>query len=148
LVRILRNKGRLDEKALLNIALLKKTEVQQIMVEMQAAGFVGIQEVPKDNKADVKKSFFLWFADFDKSTVKLLDNSYKTMVRCKQVLEKLREKEKDVLMLTKRTDVRGREQELLRKEYYERYSKFQECEKKLWAQIMRLDDLIALFRDF
>jgi DNA-directed RNA polymerase III subunit RPC3 len=148
LVRILRANGKLDEKALMNLALMRKAEVQQKMVEMQKAGFVQIQEVPRDNKSDVKKSFFLWFCDVDKSYIKLMDNSYKSMVRCLQVLEVLRQKEKDVLLLTRRTDVKGREKDVMRKEYYDRYSRFQENERKLFTQIMRLDDLTALLRDF
>ncbi|KAK0651501.1 RNA polymerase III subunit RPC82-domain-containing protein [Cercophora newfieldiana] len=148
LVRILRANGKLDEKALMNVALMRKAEVQQKMVEMQRAGFVQVQEVPRDNKADVKKSFFLWFCDVDKSYIKLTDNSYKSMVRCLQVLEVLRQKEKDVLMLTRRTDVKGREKDVMRKEYFDRYSRFQENERKLLAQVMRLDDFVALLRDF
>ncbi|KAK0626944.1 RNA polymerase III subunit RPC82-domain-containing protein [Immersiella caudata] len=148
LVRILRANGKLDEKALMNVALMRKAEVQQKVVQMQKAGFVQIQEVPRDNKSDVKKSFFLWFCDVDKSYIKLADNSYKSMIRCLQVLEVLRQKEKDVLMLTRRTDVKGREKDVMRKEYYDRYSRFQENERKLFAQVMRLDDFIALVRDF
>jgi len=148
LVRILRAKGKLDEKALINTGLMRKAEVQQKMVEMEQAGFVQIQEVPRDNKADVKKSIFLWFCNPDESYMKLLDTSYKSMVRCLQVLEVLRQKDKDVLMLTKRTDVKGREKDVMRKEYFDRYSRFQENERKLLAQIMRIDDLVALLRDF
>ncbi|KAK3944492.1 DNA-directed RNA polymerase III subunit RPC3 [Diplogelasinospora grovesii] len=148
LARILRVKGKLDEKALPNVALMRKAEMQQKMLEMQTAGFVHVQEVPRDNKADVKKSFFLWFCDVDKSLNKLLETSYKTMVHCIQVLEVLRQKEKDILLLTKRSDVRGREKDVMRKEYYDRYSRFLENEKKLFAQVMRIDDLVALIRDF
>ncbi|KAK0612861.1 DNA-directed RNA polymerase III subunit RPC3 [Bombardia bombarda] len=148
LVRILRNKGKLDEKALPNVALMRKPEIQQKMLEMQTAGFVQVQEVPRDNKADVKKSFFLWFHDEEKSIGRLLDTSYKAMLRCMQVLEVVRQKERDVLMLTKRTDVKGREEEVMRKEYYERYRKFLDCERKLFAQTMRLDDMVALLRDY
>ncbi|KAK4451799.1 RNA polymerase III subunit RPC82-domain-containing protein [Podospora aff. communis PSN243] len=148
LVRILRANGKLDEKALMNIALMSKAEVQQKTVELQKAGYVQIQEVPRDNKSDVKKSFFLWFCDVDRSYIKLMDESYKSMVRCLQVLEVLRQKEKDVLMLTKRTDVKGREKDVMRKEYFDRYFSFQESERKLFTQVMRLDDLVALLRDF
>ncbi|KAK3387462.1 RNA polymerase III subunit RPC82-domain-containing protein [Podospora didyma] len=148
LVRILRAKGKLDEKALPNVALMRKPEVQQKMLEMQTAGFVHVQEVPRDNKADVKKSFFLWFSDVNRSFDRLLDTSYNTMLRCIQVLERLRQKEKEVLMLTKRTDVKGRERDVMRKEYFERYSRFRENEKKLFAQVMRLDDVVAVLRDF
>jgi len=148
LVRILRAKGKLDEKTLPNVALMRKPEIQQKMLEMQTAGFVHTQEVPRDNKADVKKSFFLWFCDVDKSLDRILDTSYKTMLRCIQILEVRRQKEKDVLMLTRRTDVRGREKDVMRKEYYDRYSRFRDHEKRLFAQLMRLDDLICLIRDF
>ncbi|KAK4122567.1 hypothetical protein N657DRAFT_620446 [Parathielavia appendiculata] len=148
LVRILRAKGKLDEKALPNVALMRKPELQQKMLEMQTAGFVHVQEVPRDLKADVKKSFFLWFCDVDRSLNRLLDTSYKTMLHCMQVLEALRQKERDVLETTKRTDVRGREKDTMRKEYYERYSRFLECERKLFAQVMRLDDFVSVLRDF
>ncbi|AEO71072.1 uncharacterized protein THITE_2123067 [Thermothielavioides terrestris NRRL 8126] len=148
LVRILRAKGKLDEKALPNVALMRKPELQQKMLELQTAGFVDVQEVPRDVKADVKKSFFLWFCDVDRSLERLLDTSYKTMVHCIQVLEALREKERDVLETTKRTDVRGREKDTMRKEYYERYARFLECERKLFAQVSRVDDLVAVLRDF
>ncbi|KAK1832764.1 RNA polymerase III subunit RPC82-domain-containing protein [Podospora conica] len=148
LVRILRSNGKMDEKALQNIALMRKGELQEKMLEMQTAGFVQIQEVPRDNKADVKKSLFLWHVDLESSSKMMLETSYKSMVRCLQVLEVLRQKEKDVLMLTKRTDVKGREKDVMRKEYFDRYSRFQVHEKQLFAQVQRLDDLVALLRDF
>ncbi|KAL2265166.1 hypothetical protein VTJ83DRAFT_6266 [Remersonia thermophila] len=148
LARILRSKGKLEEKALPNVALMRKPELQQKMLEMQSAGFVWVQEVPRDLKADVKKSFFLWFCDVERSLGQMLANSYTTMVHCMQVLEALRYKERDVLETTKRTDVRGREKDAMRKEYYERYSRYLDCERKLFAQMMRLDDLVSVLRDF
>jgi DNA-directed RNA polymerase III subunit RPC3 len=148
LVRILRAKGKLDEKALPNVALMRKPELQQKMLEMQTLGFVHVQEVPRDLKADVKKSFFLWFCDAERSLNRLLETSYTTMAHCIQVLGALRQKERDVLETTKRSDVRGREKDTMRKEYYERYSRFLECERKLFAQVMRVDDLVAVLRDF
>ncbi|KXX81655.1 DNA-directed RNA polymerase III subunit RPC3 [Madurella mycetomatis] len=148
LVRILRAKGKLDEKALPNVALMRKPELQQKMLEMQTTGFVHVQEVPRDVKADVKKSFFLWYCDVDRSLDRLLDTSYKSMIHCLQVLDMLREKEKDVLATTKRTDVRGREKDTMRKEYYERYSRFLENERQLFSQVMRIDDLVSVLRDF
>ncbi|KAK1761255.1 RNA polymerase III subunit RPC82-domain-containing protein [Echria macrotheca] len=148
LVRILRDKGKLDEKALHSIALMRKPDVQKKMTEMLKAGFVHVQEVPRDNKADVKKSIFLWFCDTDMSFKKITDNCYRAMVRCIQTLEVLRQNEQEVLMLTRRTDVKGREKDVMREEYYERYARFQDNERKLFAQVMRLDDLVALLRDF
>ncbi len=148
LVRILRAKGKLDEKALPNVALMRKPELQQKMLEMQIAGFVDVQEVPRDLKADVKKSFFLWYCDMNGSHRHLLRVGFTSMAHCIQVLEALRQKERDVLETTKRSDVRGREKDTMRKEYYERYSAFLESERRLFAQIMRLDDLVSLITDF
>lgn len=148
LVRILRAKGKLDEKALPNVALMRKSDIQQKMLEMQRAGFVHVQEVPREPKADVKKSFFLWFCDVGMSLERVLDTSYKTMLHCMQVLSTLREQEKDVLTTTKRSDVRGREQEMMRKEYYEKYSRFLKSERMLYFQVMKIDDLVAALRDY
>jgi len=148
LVRILRAKGKLDDKALPNIALMRGVDLRRKMFEMHRAGFVSVQEVPRDVKADVKKSFFLFYCNVDRSLRELLDASYETMVHCLQVLEALRQKERDVLETTKRTDVRGREKDTMRKSYYERYSRFLDYERKLFAQVMRVDDLVSVLRDF
>ncbi|KAL1873069.1 hypothetical protein VTK73DRAFT_1166 [Phialemonium thermophilum] len=148
LVRILREKGKLDEKTLPNIALVKKTDVQNKMLEMQIAGFVDIQEVPRDNSRMANRTLFLWFTDTERSLTHMLDNTYKTAVRCLQTLSVYRRKEKDVLMLTKRTDVKGREKDVMQKEYYDRFARFLEIERKLLGHLMRLDDLISVLRDY
>ncbi|KAK4166778.1 DNA-directed RNA polymerase III subunit RPC3 [Cladorrhinum sp. PSN259] len=148
LVRILRANGKLDEKALPQIALMPKTEIQRRMLEMQSAGFVFVQEVPREAKADVKKSFFLWYDDLDKTRERIIDTSYKTMMHCIQVLETLRHKEKEVLATTQRSDVKGREEDMLKEEFYQRYKRFLKSEKMLFSQVMRVDDLVAVLRDF
>ena len=148
LVRILRRKGRLDEKTLPSIALAKKSDVQNKMLQMQMAGFVDIQEVPRDNSRTANRTLFLWFSDTDKCLSQVLDNTYKTMLRCLQRLAVHRRKEKDVLVLTKRTDVKGREKDVMQKEYYDRFARFLEIERKLLGHIMRLDELVGVLRDY
>jgi len=148
LARILRSKGKLDEKAIPQIALIPKQVMQVKLQEMEALDLVHIQEVPKDNKADVKKSFFLWYCDVDRSLNTLLLNSYKTMVRILQTLERLRQNDKDVLFYTKRSDVRGKEKDTMQGDYYERFARFLENERKLMGQLARVDDVVALLNDF
>ncbi|KAK3990528.1 RNA polymerase III subunit RPC82-domain-containing protein [Cladorrhinum sp. PSN332] len=148
LVRILRANGKLDEKALPQIALMPKNEIQRTILEMQSLGFVSVQEVPREAKADVKKSLFLWYTDLDKARESIIDTSYKTMMHCIQVLETLRHKDKDVLITTQRSDVKGHEKEMLKEEYYLRYKRFLESETMLFSQVMRVDDLVAVLRDF
>lgn len=148
LVRILRQKGKLDEKTLPSIALVKKTDAQHKMFEMKTAGFVDIQEVPRDTSRAANRTLFLWFSDTDRSLSQLLDNTYKTALRCLQTLAMHRRKERDVLMLTGRSDVKGREKDVMQKEYYDRFARFLDIERKLLGQMMRLDDLVAVLRDY
>lgn len=148
LVRILRQKGKLDEKTLPSIALVKKPDVQNKMLEMKMAGFVDIQEVPRDNSRTANRTLFLWFSDTDRCLSQLLDKTYKAMLRCLQTLAVHRRKEKDVLMLTGRSDVKGREKDVMQKEYYDRFARFLDTERKLVGHMMRLDELVAVLRDY
>jgi DNA-directed RNA polymerase III subunit RPC3 len=148
LVRILRKKGKLDEKSLPSIALMKKTDVQNKMLEMEVAGFVEIQEVPRDSSRTANRTIFLWYTDTDRCIHTLLNNTYKTAARCLQRLAVHRRREKDVLLLTKRTDVKGREKDVMQKEYYDRFAKLLEIERKLLGHMMRMDEMVAVLRDY
>ncbi|OIW27977.1 hypothetical protein CONLIGDRAFT_634308 [Coniochaeta ligniaria NRRL 30616] len=148
LVRILRKNGKLDEKALPSISLMKKSDVQNKMLEMEIAGFVDIQEVPRDNSRTANRTIFLWYTDTDRCIHTLLNNTYKTATRCLQRLSVHRRKEKDVLLLTKRTDVKGREKDVMQKEYYDRFAKLLEVERKLLGHMMRMDEMVAVLRDY
>lgn len=148
LVRVLRNKGKLDEKALPTVALMKKGDVQTKMLEMETAGFVDVQEVPRDASRTANRTIFLWYTPTERCFDQLLDRTYTTMVRCLQRLAAERRREKDVLLLTKRTDVKGREKEMMREGYYKRFAAFLEVERKLLGQVMRCDELVAVLRDY
>lgn len=148
LVRILRKKGKLDEKALPSISLMKKSDVQNKMLEMEIAGFVDIQEVPRDNSRTANRTIFLWYTDTDRCIHTLLNNTYKTATRFLQRLSVHRRKEKDVLLLTKRTDVKGREKDVMQKEYYDRFARLLEIERKLLGHMMRMDEMVAVLRDY
>lgn len=148
LVRILRKRGKLEEKSLPTIALMKKPDVQTKMLEMQTAGFVDVQEVPRDPSRTANRTIFLWYTATDRCISQLLERTYTTMLRCLQRLHAERRKEKDVLLLTKRTDVKGREQEVMAEGYYQRFAAHLEAEKKLLGQVMRLDELVAVLRDY
>ncbi|KAI0182137.1 RNA polymerase III subunit RPC82-domain-containing protein [Hypoxylon sp. FL1284] len=148
LTRILREKGKLDDKTLPSLALMKKSDVHVKMVEMQMAGFLDVQEVPRDNNRAAARTIFLWYFDLDRTLQLMLDNSCKSMVRCLVRLDVERRKRKDLLTTAERKDVRGREEEMLTGEKYNEYVEFLEMEKKFLGQIMRLDDIIAVLRDY
>lgn len=148
LVRILRRVGKMDEKTLPNLALLSKGDVQMIMLKMQMLGFADIQEVPRDNNRTASRTLFLYWTDTERCLDRLLDNTYKTMVRYMQRLDVERQKEADVLDLVKRDDVRGREKEMMQERYYNRFVRVSEIQEKILSHVMRLDSLVGTLRDF
>ncbi|ERT00126.1 hypothetical protein HMPREF1624_03495 [Sporothrix schenckii ATCC 58251] len=148
LARILRDKGKLDEKTLPTLALMKKSDVQNKMLEMQMHGFVDMQEVPRDNNRSASRTLFLWFCDTPRSLDTLLDNAYKSMVRCLRIRDVHRQENNEVLTFVQRPDVKGREKEALEKKYFDKYQSYCEIEQKLMGQVMRLDSLVGTLRDY
>jgi len=148
LFRILKDKGKLDEKGLLNIGLVGKKMIQATMLAMMMTGLVSQQEVPRDNKADCKKSIWLWYVDAKQVDRLLLQRTYKSMARTMQILARFRRQDKTLLDMAQRSDVIGKEKELLFDRDYERLARFLKNERKLMGQVMRLDDVVSLLRDF
>lgn len=148
LTRILREKGKLDEKMLPSAALMKKSDVQGKMLAMQMAGLVDVQEVPKDNSRLANRTLFFWFFDGERTQSQLLDDVYKAMLRCLQTLQVERHKERNILSFVERKDVQGKEEEVMTAEHYNKYNRHLEGQEKLIGQVMRLDDMVGVFRDY
>lgn len=148
LTRILREKGKLDEKTLPAAALMKKQEVQAKMLAMQMAKRIDVQEVPKDNSRLANRTLFFYFFDRERVEATMLEDVYKAMCRCYQTLEVQRHRNRNVLSFVERKDVQGREEEVMTAEHYNEYNKHLEVEEKLLGQISRLDELVAVFRDY
>lgn len=148
LTRILREKGKLDEKMLPSAALMKKSDVQGKMLAMQMAGLVDVQEVPKDNSRLANRTLFFWYFDGERTQSQLLDDVYKAMLRCLQTLQVERHKEQNILSFVERKDVKGKEEEVMTAEHYKKYNRHLEEQEKLLGQVMRLDDMVAVVRDY
>ncbi|KAI0884501.1 RNA polymerase III subunit RPC82-domain-containing protein [Annulohypoxylon maeteangense] len=148
LTRILREKGKIDDKTLPGLALMKKPDVHVKMAEMEMAGFLDVQEVPRDNNRAAARTIFFWFFDLDRTLQRILDNTYKSMVRCFQRLEVERQKKKSVLEMAERKDVQGIEEDRLRGDVYNDYIRLLDIEKKLLGQVAKLDDIVSVLRDF
>lgn len=148
LTRILRERGKLDEKMLPSAALMKKSDVQGKMLEMQMAGIVDVQEVPKDGSRLANRTLFFWYFDKERTQIQALDDVYKAMLRCLQTLEVQRHKERNILSFVERKDVQGKEEEVMTTEHYNKYNEHLEVQKKLLGQVMRLDELVGVLRDY
>lgn len=148
LSHVLRKFGKLDEKQIQKIALMKQGEVRKSLIRMEMAGFADIQEVPKDAMRTPNRTIFLWWFDTERVSVQLLDNICKTICRCLEVLETERYKSRDIIALSKRSDVAENEIEALTSEHLEELTNFRVKEERLTAQINRLDQLVGIFKDF
>jgi DNA-directed RNA polymerase III subunit RPC3 len=147
-IRVLHAKGRLDEKRLQEISLLPFKDLRQTLASMQTGGFVDLQEVPRDAQRQPSKTIYLWYYDPDRVCSSILEDTYKAMSRCLQRIKFERERERDFLEKTERTDVKGHEEEFLSEAELEHLRNWKAKEALLLAEVSRLDDMVAVFRDY
>ena len=148
LTRILRAKGKMEERPLMGIALLSKSDMHRRLLSMQVSGICELQEVPRDNSRLAAKTTFLWHYEDERYRRNMLANTLKTMVRVWQRLETERARESLLLGFVSRKDVAGREAEVMMPEHYNKYLGHLEVQQKLVGQISRLDETVAILRDF
>lgn len=148
LANILRDKGKLDEKNLVALAHMRKSDALPLLHRMSTSGLTEIQEVPKDNTRQAIRTIFLLYFEDDKAHAELLDRTYMSMARCLQVLDARRAKDREILELFERSDVKGREEERLHKDTITKYRNHLEVSNRLLNQVMRADEVVALLRDF
>lgn len=147
-VRVLHAKGKLDEKRLQEISLLPFKDLRQTLASMQAGGFVDLQEVPRDAQRQPSKTIYLWYYDPDRICSSILEDTYKAMSRCLQRLRFERDREKDFLEKTERSDVKGNEERYLSEAEQEHLQRWRAKEALLLGEVARLDDMVAVFRDY
>lgn len=148
LVRMMRKLGKVDEKMLYHAALLNQKDIRTKLAEMQMAGMVEVQCIPRDAAHTVNRSIYLWFFDADRVSSLLLNKIYKTMTRCLQRLEIERRRATGILSLAARSDVKNNETDALNGEQLNLLQNFRVKEEMLVGQIARLDDLVGIFRDY
>jgi DNA-directed RNA polymerase III subunit RPC3 len=151
LIRMLRKLGRLDERTLKDGALMKQKDVRTKLAELQLAGWIDIQEIPKDASRGVNNNrvIFLWFFDNERSSTLVLDHTYKAMSRLLQRLDVERRRAKPVLELTERSDIRDKPpEEYLSPAQLNELEAFRDKEDMLLGQLGRLDDIVGIFKDY
>lgn len=149
LVRMMKKVGKLEEKMIPNIGMMKQSEIRTKLAEMHMAGIVDIQEISRDAQHTIARTIFLWFFDQERVSAIYLDRLYKCMTKCLQRLDVEKSEAKDVLTALQRQDVKGQApEEFLEPESLRELQTFQYSEDALLTQIGRLDDLISLFQDY
>ncbi|KAJ5763152.1 hypothetical protein N7533_001833 [Penicillium manginii] len=147
-IRVLQAKGKLDEKRLQEISLLPMKDLRQTLATMQKGGFVDLQEVPKDAQRQPSKTIFLWYYDTDRLCSSILEDTYKAMSRTLQRIKTERGRVRDFLEKTERTDVKGHEEHYLTEGELVDLQRWRDLEALLLTEVARLDDMVAVFRDY
>ena len=148
IIRILQEKGKLDEKAIGSFGLMNQKLMRSILTTMHEAGHLELQEIPRDNHRQPSRTMFLWFFDPERCRKKVLEETYKAMARCLQRVRVEREMVRMVVEKSERSDVVGREEEYLGVEERRALEDWREREERLLGEVGRLDDLVAVLRDF
>ncbi|QSS62414.1 RNA polymerase III subunit Rpc82 [Histoplasma capsulatum] len=147
-IRVLAAKGKLDEKRLQEISLMASKELRQVLARMEAAGFVDLQEVPRDAQRQPSRTMYLWFFDLDRVARMVLEDTYKCMSRCLQRIGVERNKLKLFLEKTERTDVKGNEEKYLSPAELKTLKEWRDKEALLLGEVGRLDELVSVLRDY
>jgi DNA-directed RNA polymerase III subunit RPC3 len=148
LVRMLIDKGKLDERLLQERGLLAAKEMRQALAELQSMGFIQLQEVPREPQRQPNRTIFLWFYDSLGARNVLLGEVYKSMARVYQRLQLVeRQRSKATLEKIERDDVKDRVEEVVLGQEMVELEQFRGKERWLMAELARLDDSVALLRD-
>ncbi|PYH79635.1 DNA-directed RNA polymerase III subunit rpc3 [Aspergillus uvarum CBS 121591] len=147
-IRVLHAKGKLDEKRLQEISLLPFKDLRQVLASMQSGGFVDLQEVPRDAQRQPSRTIYLWFYDPDRIRNSILEDTYKAMSRCMQRLRFERSRLKEFLEKTERSDVKGNEELYLSPAELTLLGQWRSKEALLLGEITRLDEMVAVMRDY
>ena len=148
LMNILSERGKLDEKTLSSLSLIREKEMRSRLSTMQKAGLLELQEVPRDNARVASRTNFLFFYDHDRCKRNLLEECYKALSRLLERARVEKEKVKGTLEKASRSDVKGKEKQLLSIAELNAWNQWKSNEAKIWGQIGRIDDMVALLRDF
>ena len=147
-IRILRARGRLDEKQVASFAMLRIKDVRSCLTELQFSGFVEAQELPKDTGRQPSRTVYLWYCDTRRVQSILLQSTYKSMTRTLQRVEVERERYLPIITKAERSDVQGQEEKKLGASDKATLRAWKERRERLLVQVSRMDDMVALLRDF
>ncbi|KAF7846340.1 hypothetical protein BT93_L4520 [Corymbia citriodora subsp. variegata] len=147
ILRILMNKGKLEERTLQELGLLGARDLKQALLEMKRLGFIDLQEIPRNAQRQPNQTVFLWFHDHERVQRYVLEGIYKSMTRLLQLLDLERTKIESTLAKIERDDVKGNEKQALGQAEYAVLSRYRKVEAWLNTEIARLDDSVAILRD-
>lgn len=148
LLRIVKDKVKIDEKQLSTIALLKQKDIRHVLTSMHKAGALDLQEVPKRLDRQPSMTFFLWCHNPGRAIGSLSQDLCKAICRIYQRLHHELEARKRLLDKAQRTDVRNKEAEYLSRDELQALRQIRLVEERLLAQSARLAESYSILMHY
>lgn len=148
LLRAVKDKGKVDEKLLTNIALLPVKEILNHLHDLHSVGALDVQELPRTADRAASRTIFLWHHRSNRAYSLITQDIYKSLSRCFERVAAERQKLPILLSKLQREDVKGHEDEFLTEQEKADLKRLRVREEKLLVQMARLDGLIRVFRDY
>ncbi|KAJ1982397.1 RNA polymerase III subunit C82 [Dimargaris cristalligena] len=146
IMRILNEKGKMDDKQLAKFALLPVKDVRKVVHELMAHNFVSLQEIPKTADRTPITCFYLFFTSVSVSTDACLQLHYKELTNLYSRMFYERTLRSRLLAKTQREDVQ-QDQSLLSPADKRALEALENTMNLLQGSILRLDRQVLLLRD-
>ncbi|KAF9484716.1 hypothetical protein BDN70DRAFT_825237 [Pholiota conissans] len=148
ILRLLSHSGKVDEKQISKGVLMAPKDVRPLLVALSADSLISTQEVPKSADRNPARTFYLWYADFNKAYAKILGDIYKTLynIMSRRRAESEAHDVAAVLDKRQRTDV-SQDESLLTRLERELLKDWELKQEKLAVLEMRVEEIIFLLKD-
>ncbi|KAG1149230.1 hypothetical protein G6F37_004357 [Rhizopus arrhizus] len=147
IVRILLDKGKMDESQIQKISMLPLKDIRQKLEMLFADGIVEIQEVPRSTDRATSRSFHLWHVPLEKCFEDLLTKAYKIIVNLQQrKVEELQQRSR-LLEKINRKDVIAN-MDLLNEIDKAEVGNMNKIIERIEVSKARLDEMAMILRDF
>lgn len=147
-IRVLWACGAMDAKQIANICMHSIKQVLESLGSLKEAGFLVNSDMPKGMRYTTGSVVQLFSFDPDVARQLVITDTYKTMSELLRRMNFEKTKIQAVIDKAERTDVVGKEEQYLSKGERTALVEWKRTEEKLLAQLNRLDDVIAVLRDF
>lgn len=147
IVRILLDKGKLEESQVQKLAMLPAKETREKLGLLNSKGIVEIQEVPKSADRAPARTIYLWYVPLEKCYQELLMDVYRAIGNLQQrKQEELKIRHRLVEKLSRRDVIEN--MDLLSDGDKAEMAQMKKVLERLEVSKMRLDQIVMIFRDF
>ena len=146
LIRILQQKGRLDEKTISSLALLRQKDVRSILAFLQKEQFLELCELPRDAQRSASKSFWLWWWDETRVANRVIEDCYKSMANLIKRMKLEREDIHELLKKSEREDVQGNEDKYLSDKERQELKEWRDKEERIWGEVARMSETVSILK--